>query len=247
MRAIALALALLLLALPAHAQSEPERYAACMEKARTKPKEGLAEAEAWLARSASDAGRHCRAAALIGLGRTEEGVAGLTELGQELAGKDPGLAGELYRQAAAAELDAGRTQAALVLQSKGLELAPDSVELLIDRAIAEATTQDYAKALDDLGRAHGLAPRRADILVLTASAWRLEDRPERAEAPLAEALSLEPDNPDGLLERGMLKRMRGDLAGARADWERVEQVAKGSPAAKTAAANLALLDKPQAP
>src|SRR5262249_9735879 len=153
----------------------------------------------WLAKAPSDAARHCRATAQIALGRTQEGIAELTELGQALGSKDPGLAAEIYRQAASAELDRNHPDAALALQSKGLALAPDSVELLIDRAIAQAARRDYAKALQDLDHAHRLSPQRADILVLTASAWRLENRPERAEAPLAEALSLEPDNPDGLL------------------------------------------------
>ena len=57
---------------------------------------------------------------------------------------------------------------------------------------------------------------------------------------MTQSLTLDPENPEGLLERGILKQMRGDLAGARHDWEQVLQVAPDSPAADLAAQNLAL-------
>ena len=52
------------------------------------------------------------------------------------------------------------------------------------------------------------------------------------------------DNAEALLERGILRRLRGDKEGARADWERVRALAPDSPEAETAAANLKLLDQP---
>jgi len=55
-----------------------------------------------------------------------------------------------------------------------------------------------------------------------------------------QALKIDPDNPEGLLERGILKQMRGDLAGARLDWQQVIQLAPDSPAADLAEQNLAL-------
>ena len=56
------------------------------------------------------------------------------------------------------------------------------------------------------------------------------------------ALKLAPDNPDGLLERGILRRLKGNDAGARADWLRAARLAPETPTAAAAQANLARLD-----
>jgi tetratricopeptide (TPR) repeat protein len=231
---------------PAEAETTAEaaRYAACMERARSAPPEGLADADAWLAQTESVAARHCRATALTGLGRTEESAAALDALGRQLQEREPALAADLFRQAAMVQLEAGRLDPAEKLQDRGLQLAPDSVELLIDRALLLGARGDYPKALKSLERARTLAPARADILVLMASAHRLLGHADLAEEKLAAALALEPENAGALLERGIVRRLGDDKEGARADWERVQALAPDSPEAQTAAANLRLLDEP---
>ena len=52
----------------------------------------------------------------------------------------------------------------------------------------------------------------------------------------------EPDNAEGLLERGILRRLAGDEAGARDDWLKVLALAPEGPAAVDARANLERLD-----
>ena len=47
-----------------------------------------------------------------------------------------------------------------------------------------------------------------------------------------------PDSVPGLLERGNLRRLEGDLEGARADWERIGQIAPGTQADLAAKANI---------
>ena len=224
--------------------AEAARYAACMERARTTPAAGLAQAEAWLTEAETVAGRHCRAAALIGLGREEEAVAALDALGRRLEESDPALAADLYHQAAMVWFEAGRLEAASALQDRALELAPESVELLIDRALVQAAGKDYAAALQSLERARALAPARTDVLVLIASAQRRLGHADLAQESLESALAIEPDNGAALLERGILRRLGDDDEGARADWERVRGLAPDSPEAATAAANLKLLDEP---
>ena len=54
------------------------------------------------------------------------------------------------------------------------------------------------------------------------------------------ALSVSPDNPEALLERGILLQLRNDAAGARADWLRVISLAPATPTADLAQQNLAL-------
>ena len=56
------------------------------------------------------------------------------------------------------------------------------------------------------------------------------------------ALQLDPDNLEGLLERGILHRLTGDDDAARRDWLRVVTLAEESPAADDARANLERLD-----
>ena len=243
MRTWLLLIPLLVAAAPARA-GDAERYAACMDGARAAPQEGLAAAESWLKESAGTAARHCRAVALAGLGQGDVAATELEQLGQDEEQRNPALAAELYGQAAIIHLEAGRNQAALDLQGRALKLAPQSVELLIDRALAQGAQGDYQAALNDLDRAEKIHPRRADILVLKASANRLLGHRKRATEAVAEALELEPENPDALLERGMLRRLSEDGAGARADWERARALAPDSPAGQSAEANLKLLDQP---
>ncbi len=227
--------------------ADADRYAACMESVRAAPVEGLAEAESWLAESETVAARHCRAAALIGLGREKEAVAALDALGRGVEERDPALAADLYRQAAMVLLDAERLDGAEDLQNRALQLTPDSVELLIDRALLQGARDDYVQALQTLEHARSLAPARPDVLVLMASAHRLLGHADLAQERLDGALAIEPDHPGALLERGMLRRLSGNDEGARADWERVRTLAPDSPEAESAATNIGLLDQPEPP
>ena len=61
---------------------------------------------------------------------------------------------------------------------------------------------------------------------------------------MARALSLAPDNAEALLERGALRRAKGDVRGARADWERAARLAPDSAAAELALRNLELNPAP---
>ena len=45
---------------------------------------------------------------------------------------------------------------ALNAQNEGLALAPDNMDLLVDRAISYATKQDFRSAVADLDKAHEL-------------------------------------------------------------------------------------------
>jgi len=78
--------------------------------------------------------------------------------------------------------------------------------------------------------------------VLRASAWRGLGRLAEAAADIDRALALDPDDPDALLERGILRQRRGDLDGARADWDRARALAPDSATGDLAEQNLALLD-----
>jgi len=222
---------------------DAKRYAACMERARAAPAEGLEIAEAWIKEGETVPGRHCRAVALIGLGRDEQAVDALNALGGDIEPHQPQLAADLYHQAGMVEFDAGRPDSASALLDRALKLTPDSVELLIDRALVFGGQRNFQSALDSLEHAHTVAPTRADVLVLIGSAQRQLGHGKRAQESIDAALALDPQNVAALLEHGILRRMTGDNEGARSDWERIRQLAPDSPEAASATANLKLLDQ----
>ena len=242
-----LTLALLLAAAPAAAQEAPpgnheDEYTACMALTRSEPAAALERARAWAERDGGDAARHCAAVAFIGLGRYDEAAVRLDALAAAMDPAEVDLRVGVLTQSGQAWLLAADAGRALAAQTAALELAPDNVEILIDRSISLITLTRYWDALDDLNRALDLVPGRADILIFRASAYRYLETLDLARDDVDRALALEPDNPDGLLERGILKRLAGEPEAARADWQRVLAVAAGTPAADVARGNLTRLD-----
>jgi regulator of sirC expression with transglutaminase-like and TPR domain len=63
-----------------------------------------------------------------------------------------------------------------------------------------------------------------------------------AQDDIDRAIAIDPDNPEALLERGIIRQRQNDAAGARADWERAITLAPDTPTADLAQQNLALLE-----
>ncbi len=214
-------------AIPAGAQGSTidhaHQYAACMTLARATPKDGFEKA-------------------LVGRGQYEEAAVRLERLAQEATAATAKLRPDLLAQSGQAWLMAGEYMRAHAVQSAALKLAPDNVELLIDRSITLASAANYWEAVDDLSQALDLAPERADVRILRASAYRYLDAIPLAQADIDLALARDPDNPFGILERGILRRFAGDNAGARADWLRVLSLAPDGLAGDAARAYLEKMD-----
>jgi tetratricopeptide (TPR) repeat protein len=225
------------------ARAQQERaYQDCMILARATPAAGLDSALGWAALGGGDGARHCAAVALIGLGQYREAAQRLERLAADLRAENPTLSLDVLAQAGQAWILADDATRALAVQSAALDIDRDNVELLLDRSITLATTENYWEAVDDLNRALELAPARPDLLILRASAYRILDAIELAREDIALALIRVPNNPDALLERGFLRHLEGDEAGARDDWLRVIGLAEGTPTAAVARANLQKLD-----
>lgn len=219
-----------------------QEYKACMILTHETPQGALESARVWAKRGGGDAAEHCAAVALISLGQYEEAAERLEKLAAVMMPEtDPtksDLRPSLLAQAGQAWLMAEQAERAEAAQTAALKLDPDNVELLVDRGIARASRANYWTALDDLNRALDLAPERSDLLVLRASAYRYLNTLELAWADLDQAMKLDPDNAEGLLERGILRHLSGDTARARADWQRVIEIARETPAADAAHSNL---------
>jgi tetratricopeptide (TPR) repeat protein len=216
-------------------------YERCLSLVSSDPTGANAFAEAWEATGGGDGARHCHAAAQISLGKMAAGAEILEKLARSSAAP-PLVRAFIYGQATQAWLLAGDAQRAYASATLAVILAPDDVDLLVDRSIAAATMERYLDAIDDLNAALDRDPKRADALVFRAAAWRHDGQLGLAQDDIERALTLEPENPEALLERGILRQRKGDLAGARADWETVLSVAPDGATADLAQQNLSLLD-----
>jgi regulator of sirC expression with transglutaminase-like and TPR domain len=217
------------------------QYRACMALSKSTPQEAFDTALNWRDLGGGEAADHCIAAALIGLGQYKEAAGRLEKLADSAKQKADVKAG-LLAHAAQAWILAGNSTRAEAVLTAAMKLTPDDAILMIDRAQARAGHKDYTGAVNDLSHAIKLEDRRADTFVFRASAYRLLDKLELALADVERALTLQPWHPDGLLERGNLRRLRQDDAGARKDWLAVIRGDPDSPAAEAARRNLESMD-----
>ncbi len=242
--ALLLASAVLLPAAAAGADEEADAraYRNCVILAGENPAAAFEQASTWVSRGGGHPAEHCAAVALIQLGHFQEAGRRLEELAQTMTTKELNLRIEALAQAAQAWLLAGNHERAFAAQTTALKLAPDNLELLIDRSIVLASAKNYRAALLDLDRAYELAPQRPDVLVYRATVHRFLNSDSDALRDIQAAIQLDPNMPEAYLERGILMRLRGDRNGARRDWVKVLDLGSGTPAADAARVNLELLD-----
>lgn len=227
------------------AAERAKRYGACMATARRRPQDGFEDAIAWRAEGGGAAADHCAAVALIGLEQYAEAANRLERLAQD-SFAEPEVKAGLWDQAGQAWLLDDRPENAIRAFTSAIGLKPGAPDMLIDRAQAWAAKGDYSAAEADLSAALNLAPSRDDVYALRASARRYLDRPKDALADANTALELNPGNPEALLERGILRRMTGDDAGARTDWMKILNAMPDSAAAGPARQNIENMDvKPE--
>lgn len=215
-------------------------YDQCIELAMREPEVGFERAMAWRDLGGGIAARHCVAVALYGLGHFGESALRLERLVQENA--DAGLRISLLGQAGNAWLMAGEIERANAALTAGLELAPNNLDLLIDRSLVLAAAENYWETVDDLNRALDIDPDNSDALIFRASAYRYLDSLDLAADDVNRALQLNGDHVAAYLERGNIRRLRGDNSGARDDWLQTIKLAPDSPAADAARRNLEKMD-----
>jgi len=229
-------------AVPAVAVDNQAEYQACMVLVERDPSGALDSAVAWEKQGGGDAARHCKALALIRTGDVEDGALELERVAEAMPQVKAPLAAQLFAQAGQAWIRAGNPQRALYAQNQGLKLNPNDVDLLVDRAMNYGSAGMYFEALDDLNSAIDQSPKDPDIYAMRAAAYRQLENPDLAEDNVEQALKLSPSHPGALLERGYLRRAKGDMVGARADWLTVIQVMPGTDIANEAQKNIEKLD-----
>jgi tetratricopeptide (TPR) repeat protein len=213
----------------------------CVGEAETDPEAALARAKQWSNSGGGFDADHCAAMALFDMKHYAEAAQTFEKLARGMAKAAPADQARMYDQAGQAWLIDNRPLSAKTDFDAALRLTPDDPDLLIDRAEALAAVKQYWNAIDDLNRANDLAPKKAEIYAYRAAAYRALDVPALARQDIEQNLKLAPGNPIGLLERGNIRRIQGDVAGARQDWLSVTKIAPGSVTAEAAVQNLARL------
>jgi len=215
----------------------------------TDPHGALERARQWSKQGGGLPADHCAAVALYELKQYREAAQAFDKLAAAMAKETPTGRASVYDQAGQAWLVADNPRQAKSDFDTALRLDADNPDLLIDRAESLAALHQYWDAIDDLNRASDLAPQQPEIYAYRAAAYRAVDSLDLAREDIAHNLKLAPNNPVGLLERGNIRSIDGDVAGARQDWLLVAKVAPDSPSAAAANVNLTHLstagaDKP---
>jgi tetratricopeptide (TPR) repeat protein len=241
---------------PASAEDQEARYRDCIQLSQRDPAKAYDQAQDWHDNGGGGASRHCAALALIGMGRYEDAATVLQQLAADIQisptasplGEHTGetLRADLLSQSGNAWLMAKQYNSARTVLTDALKYvvadSPVARDILIDRARAEGGDRDFDSALNDLDKAIQIDPGAAEAYIYKASALRETDQVDLAASTIETALRLDPGNLDALLERGYIRQIQKNYIGARDDWQRVEDDAKGSPIAEQAEKNLATLD-----
>ncbi|TCS60657.1 tetratricopeptide repeat protein [Varunaivibrio sulfuroxidans] len=216
-------------------------YRHCMDLAISAPRKGFDVALSWEGVGGGDAARHCAAAAMMGLGMYDEAAKRFTDLAQNIKASADFKA-RLLGHAAQADMLANKPAQAQAVLDAALKLSPNDTGLRVDRGVARAALGAYWDAIDDFSIALKRNSRLPEAYIFRATAYRYLGSLGLARDDIVRALALDPKNPEGLLESGILKRLSGDLEGARRAWVAVVLAAPGSPAARSAQQNIERMD-----
>lgn len=226
-------------------KADAARYAACMQKVETNPKEAFDLGDSWAAMGGGEPAKHCAAAALLKLGLAADAAERLEALAKASA-QDDDIRAHMLDQAGQAWAEAKNWERANAAQSEALALAPKAVDLWISRARTRAQALNYGLAVDDLNQALKLAPKNVEALVLRGSAYRFLDAQDLALADLDAAVKLDPTNPSARLERGILHRLMKQPQLAREDWrEALLNAPDDAPIVEDIRRNIELLELPE--
>ena len=218
-----------------------KKYQDCIVLSKIAPEEAFGSALAWRDFGGGEAAEHCVAASLVALEQFAEAATRLEALAQR-TNRASSIKASLLGHAAQAWLLDDKPERAETVLTAALKLAPDQPDLFVDRAQARAGRNDYASAIEDLNRAIDIQGGSADAFAFRATAQRYLKQTEAAFRDVGYALALDLFHPEALLERGNLRRIKGDESGAREDWLTVLSVAPNTPAAIAARANLENMD-----
>ncbi|VAX04354.1 hypothetical protein MNBD_ALPHA03-1153 [hydrothermal vent metagenome] len=256
-------------------ENESQKYQRCMSLAQNpepqKQAEAVQYAEDWIfGGRAGFAGGvpagHCKALALLGLGKPEAAAQLLEKLVEDLTigaksdgaksdfrrqQKNDQLTLELYIQAALAWKAAKDYDKSYLAYSSALSSIKQGSRLMTNRALLHALylergtlqilRRQYKAAIEDITLAIEQDERDFAGFLQRAKAYRKRKQFLKARLDLRQAMILAPEHRDILLEQGILYRASGNKSAAQLTWQKVLTLYPESEHADLAQENLDLL------
>lgn len=222
---------------------EQDRLTVCLDQVRNDPSTAILTANLWIREtSGPDEAfpNQCLGMAYTRLLRWDAAERAFLA-GREVAVSDNYiLRARLAAMAGNSALADGRHEAALAdfaLASQDASAASDTVtsgEIQIDRSRALVALGRTQEAGEALAAARRDAPQNPDAWLLSATLSRRADDLQTAQAQIATAAGLDPQNPAVGLEAGLISALGGNDEAARKSWQSVLAAAPGSPEAEIA-------------
>lgn len=220
------------------------RYKKCLDKVATDPQAAFQQFRYWREVDNWQGGPalHCEALILTALKQYGDAAQRLEQIVAEDLLADATLQATILGQAGNAWILAKRGDFALATLDRAIALNDQDFELYVDRARAYALLENWPGAIQDLDTVIGAAKPNADHRVLRATANRHLKKYDAAQADIDAALAISVNHGGALLERGILKQLRGDEDGARKDWVLVVTTNPKTEVADAAQSRLQKLD-----
>ena len=232
----------------------PDKYAAkfqaCLDQAIEAPDKAVVFAQQWRIDGGSFYARNCMGFAYARAERWAPAIVSF-EQGADEAERNGEMvqSGRLWAQAGNAALaggDAAKARddfdATLV---RGLPDGVEKGEVHLDRARALVALNDDKGARDSLDIALEQVPQDPLAWLLSATLARRSGELKLAQAHVARAVQLAPDDASVALEEGNIAILTDQEDVARSAWQRAVKLAAQSPAGKAAADNLSRLPAPK--
>lgn len=228
----------------------PEKFAkpfqACLDQAIDSPEQAVAFAEKWRIEGGSFYARHCMGFAYARAERWAPAIVAFEQAAEEAERSgEMAQSARLWAQAGNAALAAGdpaKARASLdAALARGLPDGIEKGETHLDRARALVALGDAKAARESLDIALDQAPQDPLCWLLSATLARRSGQMTLAQAHIARAVQLSPDDASVALEEGNIAVLsdHGDIA--RSAWQRAVKLAPQSAAGKAAADNLTRL------
>lgn len=236
---------------PRQPQSGSSRMAECLALVRSDPHQAVDAANAWLDARGGAPARECLGLAFVAL---EDWPAAGTAY--ESAAHEAEAAGDVRRadfwvQAGNAWLAAGQGPRALQAFDAALAVPgvadPKRAEAELDRARAQVALGHADIARQDVDQALRLAPADGFAWYLSAALARRANDLVRAQADIAHAVTLAPNDPDTVLLAGTIAGLAGHMDEAERLYRRLVAAAPDSDAGRAAAASLATMHEVETP
>lgn len=221
-------------------------FQACLDQAIESPDAGVAFAQKWRIEGGSFYARHCMGFAYARAERWTPAIVAFEQAAEEAERSGEMVeAARLWAQAGNAAMANGDLPKARgdfdAALARGLPDGLEKGEVHLDRARALVALNEPDAARDSLDVALVQAPKDPLAWLLSATLARRTGDMRLAQAHIARAVQLSPDDASVALEEGNIAVLTDHEDIARAAWSRAAKLAPEAPAGKAAADNLSRL------